>query len=637
LPFRTRPEEKIAMRRRYTSLPALLVLTFGAMLAAPAGAVTLKLTVDGVTRTALVQQGKDAATTPSPVIFAFHGAGGNSQEMASRGFAKAWPEATLVYPQGLPRRDPGSTDVLPAWQHSPGEFGDRDLRFIDALMRELKASYKVDTRRVYATGFSAGAIFTYFLLLAQPERFAAFAPVEAWVPPGVKWARLPRPVLIINGQRDYPYDSEKPRSQLLRLNACPSTGTGWAPGATIHQPCASGAPVILSFHNGGHVWPSTATASIVRFFQEHALTEAPPEEIAPLPTGEGQALAGTGRVGYEAEGTPAAAAPLDFPTAVAVDPAGGVLLTDTNNHRVRRIGPDGSIMSAAGDGYYGYLPGGNTTGSADKAQFFFAEAVVTDRAGNRYIADTGNRRVLLATPDGTIRIIAGTEASVGERSHLGFGGDGGPATQAELSFPYGLAVDAAGALYIADTENHRVRKVAADGTITTVAGTGMPGFSGDGGPAIAAELNAPWGLALDTAGNLYIADSGNHRVRRLAPDGSITTVAGSGTAGFSGDGGPATAAQLHLPVGLAVDSRGALLISDSLNRRIRRMSPEGTITTAAGEGAAEGGGAAFRFVTPAGIAIDREGNLLVADPFAQRVWRVPGIAVPGLIAGQPIP
>jgi hypothetical protein len=219
-----------------------------------------------------------------------------------------------------------------------------------------------------------------------------------------------------------------------------------------------------------------------------------------------------------------------------------------------------------------------------------------------------------ATP-GTITTVAGT-------GQLGFSGDGGPATQARLAFPFSVGVDAAGNVLIADTDNNRLRKVSPAGMISTVAGTGKVGFSGDDGYATEARLN-PWTLVLDGAGNLFIEDSGNVRVRKVSPEGIITTVAGSGKAGFSGDGGPATEARFsELRLGV-VDTAGNLLIADRNNHRIRKVSPEGIITTVAGSGptgAAKGvsagdGGLATeaRLNGPFGLALDRSGNLFFSE------------------------
>jgi sugar lactone lactonase YvrE len=208
----------------------------------------------------------------------------------------------------------------------------------------------------------------------------------------------------------------------------------------------------------------------------------------------------------------------------------------------------------------------------------------------------------------------------------GFSGDGGPATKAELNWPEGVAVDGGGGVYVADTLNQRIRWITPDGAITTVAGNGVAGFSGDGGPAIAARLNSPSGIALDAAGNLYIADQANNRVRRVSPDGSIATVAGNGTEGFSGDGGQAAGAQIAQPSGVAADNAGNLYISDTGNSRVRKVSPNGVISTYAGGvyGISGDGGpaAGAGLMRPHGLAVDAGGNLFIADADGQTVRKV---------------
>jgi sugar lactone lactonase YvrE len=191
--------------------------------------------------------------------------------------------------------------------------------------------------------------------------------------------------------------------------------------------------------------------------------------------------------------------------------------------------------------------------------------IVLDSAGNLYFVDTGNNRVRMISPSGIVTTIAGTGSFV-------YGGDGGPATSAGLSFPTGLAMDASANLYIADTNNYRVRKISSAGIITTVAGNGTQGFSGDGGPAVSAQLYNPLGLKFDHAGNLFIADGNS--IRMLSPTGVITTVAGNGVLGYSGDGGPATKAQLGA-WGLAFGSSGNLYVADPWNNNIRLLRVEG--------------------------------------------------------------
>jgi len=214
------------------------------------------------------------------------------------------------------------------------------------------------------------------------------------------------------------------------------------------------------------------------------------------------------------------------------------------------------------------------------------------------------------SPDGRITTFAGTAYL--ERSS----GDGGPAAAASLSGPTDVAVDRQGNVYIAELSGRRVRKVNPAGTITTIAGTGGAGFSGDGGPATAAQLGV-WSVAVDGRGNVYVA--GEHRVRKVTPGGTITTIAGTGKQGFSGDGGPATKAQLNfLRAGVAADDRGNVYISDAGNKRVRKVSPEGTITTISGTGtpgfAGVGGPAAkAQLQGPADVAVDGDGNLYIAD------------------------
>ncbi|MBI4661984.1 MAG: hypothetical protein HY735_24445, partial [Verrucomicrobia bacterium] len=204
-------------------------------------------------------------------------------------------------------------------------------------------------------------------------------------------------------------------------------------------------------------------------------------------------------------------------------------------------------------------------GPATSARLNSPTCVAVDAAGNLLIADTQNHRIRKVTPVGLISTLAGTGSAA-------FNGDGGPGTSASFQSPQGLALDAAGNLYVADSQNHRVRKLAPDGRISTIAGSGARGFGGDAGPAILANLNSPSRVAVDAAGNLLIADTGNHRIRRVTPAGLITTIAGAGTFGYSGDGGLATGAQLYSPGGVALNAAGDLFIADTQNHRIRKVS-----------------------------------------------------------------
>jgi uncharacterized protein (TIGR03437 family) len=330
-------------------------------------------------------------------------------------------------------------------------------------------------------------------------------------------------------------------------------------------------------------------------------------------------VAGNGAPGFSGDGGPATGASLFYPFGVAVDSSGNLYIFDTFNERIRKVSA-GTIATVAGNGFAGYSGDGGPATSAELnlAGGSFNGGVGVDSAGNLYIADTFNQRIR--------KVSGGTITTVAGNGNGGFSGDGGPATNASLFAPSGVAVDSVGNLYIADTSNNRIRKLSG-GTITTVAGNGNQGFSGDGGPATSASLYTPSGVAVDLAGSLYIADSGNSRIRKVSGE-TITTVAGNGSCCFSGDGGPATSASLADPSAVAVDSAGNLYIADTTNYRIRKVSG-GTITTVAGNGtfgfSGDGGpatGASLNW--PVGVAVDSAGDLYIADEFNNRIRKVSG-------------
>jgi trimeric autotransporter adhesin len=330
-------------------------------------------------------------------------------------------------------------------------------------------------------------------------------------------------------------------------------------------------------------------------------------------------VAGNGNPSFLGDGGPATSASLQSPQGVAQDAAGNIFIADSNNSLIRQVDVHGVITTVAGGGTSGLGDGGPATSAALASP----AAVVLDAAGTSilFIADTQNQRIRKVDLSGTITTVAGNGTNA-------FSGDGGPATSASLNFPDAVAVDGAGNVFIADTTNNRIRKVDTGGIITTVAGNGSFGFSGDGGPAAAASLAGPDGVALDGAGNLLIADTSNQRIRKVDhATQNITTVAGNGTAGFAGDGGPATSANLLNPFAVEVDSAGNLLIADFGNERVRKVNSSGIITTIAGNGTAsfsgDGGSAAGAGVhSPAGLAVDPIGNFFIADSGNNRIRRV---------------
>lgn len=317
-------------------------------------------------------------------------------------------------------------------------------------------------------------------------------------------------------------------------------------------------------------------------------------------------VAGTGARAFSGDGGQATAAALVRPVAVAAGQRGEIYIAEGN--RVREVQPDGRIVTLAGTGDAG---GSGDGAPAVSAQLNTPQGLAIDSMGRVYIADTLSNRVRRVDPDGTIHTVAGT-------GEPGYAGDGKPAIEAKLNLPTGLAIGFDDALFIADTGNNVIRELGGDGVIRTVAGTGETGYRGDGGPAQYAVFHAPGGLAFDDEGDLYIADTLNQRIRRIDVRGEISTVAGTGVAAFGGDGGSAIYAELDLATnpldamgqGIAVGPTGDVFIADGSNHRIRKLDVKGVISTVA------------VMKNPLGVAVDPHGTVYVADADDNRVLRI---------------
>jgi uncharacterized protein (TIGR03437 family) len=345
-----------------------------------------------------------------------------------------------------------------------------------------------------------------------------------------------------------------------------------------------------------------------------------------ISTGDISTVVGNGNLGFSGDGGAATSAMMHLDTGLAIDSSGNLYIADSLNNRVRKV-TGTTIATIIGNGVLSYSGDG---GPATAAQLSAPEAVAVDASGNVYIADTANNVVRQISAKGVMNTIAGNGTA-------GFGGDGGAATAAQLSSPQGLAVDASGDVFVSDTANARVRKISG-GTITTVAGSGTQGYAGDGATATSAQLNTPVGLAVDKSGNLYITDVDDSVVRKVSSGGIITTVAGNGSQGYAGDTGPAASAMLNGPEGVAVDASGNLYISDTLNGVIRKVNASGTISTIAGNGvdgySGDGGPAtSAEFGSPVGIVVDAAGNLYIADSGA-RIRKVFASGIVETIAGS---
>ncbi len=323
-------------------------------------------------------------------------------------------------------------------------------------------------------------------------------------------------------------------------------------------------------------------------------------------------IAGNGTRGYSGDGGPATIVQLDQPCSIAIDNSGSLYIVNAGTENIRKISSDGIITNVAGIQHECGYNGDNIPATA--AQICKPHGIVTDHSGNVYFSEYENNTIRKISADGIMHLIAG--------GTLKFGfcciGTFIEARNALLYHPNDITMDKYGNIYFADEGNNMIRKISTDGKITTVAGIGYEGYAGDGGMATAAELNNPWGVAIDDNGNIFFSDTHNNVVRKVNTAGIISTIAGNHIAGYTGDGGRATAARLNKPQAIAIDKSGNLYITDKKDDVIRRVSADGIITTFAGTGtngySGDGGMATnARLNMPSDIAIDNEGNVYIAD------------------------
>jgi uncharacterized repeat protein (TIGR02543 family) len=387
--------------------------------------------------------------------------------------------------------------------------------------------------------------------------------------------------------------------------AAPHVAGAWAIMKAAN-PEASIAEILGKLKDTGQDVDGTRRIQVDAALQDLQLAEA--EKVGIITT-----IAGIGVNGYSGDGGPAIEAKISYPRSVALDKKGNLYISERFNHRIRKVDLNtGIITTFAGTGIAGYSGDG---GPAINAQFGEPNEMIIDHNGNIYVCEAACIRKI--DTNGIVTTIAGTGIT-------GYSGDGGPVTQARITGPYGMAMDKMGNLYFSSWPNHRVRKIDTNGIISTVVGTSVAGYSGDNGLATNAQLNHPSGLAIDDLGNLYIADGASFpsqvggRIRKVDTNGIITTIAGDGTWGYSGDNGPATEAQFYFIGNLTLDRVGNLYVTDGGNHRIRKIDTNGMITTVVGNGikgfshdgvlATE---AQLNF--PVDIEFDHEGNLYIAD------------------------
>ncbi len=343
-----------------------------------------------------------------------------------------------------------------------------------------------------------------------------------------------------------------------------------------------------------------------------------PELLSPSKYSDTTIIAGSDSAGF-ANGT-GAATRFNHPFGLTLDKSGNLYVADQGNELIRMITPGAVVSTYAGT----VVTAGSANGAAALSSFNKPFGVAADTAGNVYVADAGNNVIRLISPSGTVSTFAGT----------GVAGAADGKDTATFNSPLGVAVDVAGNVYVADYENDLIRKISAAGVVTTIAGKSGVAGAADGLDT-AARFNLPESLAVDVSGNIYVADNGNNLIRKITPAGMVSTIAGSGTAGFAD--GTGTSASFNSPFGIAVDAAGNIYVADAGNNRIRKITPAGAVSTFAGSGAKGANnatGAAATFNTPSGLAVDAAGNVYVADENNNLIRKITPAAIVTTIASK---
>ena len=394
------------------------------------------------------------------------------------------------------------------------------------------------------------------------------------------------------------------------------TNTGGAVVSVVSSlagrgPANDGPGVYATFNKPYGIAADLAGNMYVADKSSHKIRKISPEGIVTT-------FAGVG-INGNADGT-ASSARFDSPSGVAVDASGFVYITDTNNHKIRKISPGGEVTTYAGSG-----SSGSTDGIGTAASFNEPTGLAVDAAGNVYVADTGNHKIRKISPTGEVTTLAGN----GD-----YNSTDGASIQASFGYPKGVAVDANGNVYVADSNNNKIRKINPIGEVTTLAGNGE--YNSTDGAGTTASFSNPSGVAVDIGGNVYVADSNNNKIRKISATGEVSTLAGSGGLGNSIDG-IGTAASFDVPSGLAIDVAGNVYVADTFNDKIRKISSSGTVTTYAGNsswGSDDGKGAAASFSSPKGISVDVTGNVYVADSGNLKIRKITATGVVTTLAGN---